>query len=81
VLTDHDSRLLARKRMRAKAWELGPVLKWARQEARRCGFTDVTIGREPTGHRWRVLDQLAAQQNMTLACVQPLLVRRAREAE
>jgi transposase len=81
VLADHDSRVLARRRVRAKAWRLGPVLDWARQQARRHGFADVTVGCEPTGHRWRVLDQLAAQQGMALVCVQPLLVGRARESE
>ncbi|MGH3636139.1 MAG: IS110 family transposase [Mycobacterium sp.] len=81
VLTDHDSRVLARRRVKAKAWRLGPVLEWARQKAREQGFDDVTIGCEPTGHRWRVLDQLAAERDMTLVCVQPLLVGRARESE
>jgi transposase len=65
----------------AKAWELGPVLDWARRVAREQGFIDVTVGCEPTGHRWRVLDQLAAQRDMALVCVQPMLVGRAREAE
>lgn len=81
VVTDHDSRVLARRRIRVKAWQLGPVLVWARQVAREHGFADVTVGCEPTGHRWRVLDQLAAEQDMALVCVQPLLVGRAREAE
>jgi transposase len=81
VLTDHDSRVLARRRVKAKAWRLGRLLEWARQQAREHGFEDVTIGCEPTGHRWRVLDRLAAQQDMTLVCVQPLLVGRARESE
>ena len=81
VLTDHDSRVLARRRVRAKAWRLGPVLQWARQEARERGFADVTVGCEPTGHRWRVLDQLAAELGVALVCVQPLLVGRARESE
>jgi len=81
VVTDHDSRVLARGRVKAKAWELGPVLDWARQVAHARGFTDVTVGCEPTGHRWRVLDQLAAQQNMALVCVQPLLVGQARQRE
>jgi transposase len=81
VVTDHDSRVLARGPVTAKAWELGPVLDWARQVAHAHGFTDVTVGCEPTGHRWRVLDQLAAQQNMALVCVQPMLVGQARQRE
>jgi transposase len=81
VLVDHDSRVLARRRVKAKAWRLGSVLEWGRQQAREHGFADVTIGCEPTGHRWRVLDQLAVQRDMALVCVQPLLVGRAREAE
>ena len=81
VLTDHDSQVLARRRVKAKAWRLGPVLQWGREQARKHGFVDVTVGCEPTGHRWRVLDQLAAQQNMVLVCVQPLLTGRARESE
>ncbi|WP_343577830.1 IS110 family transposase [Mycobacterium sp.] len=81
VVCDHDSRVLARRRVRAKAWQLGPALQWARRVARQCGFDDVTVGCEPTGHRWRVLDQLATQQGLALVCVQPLLVGRARESE
>jgi len=81
VVTDHDSQVLARRRVRVKAWRLDPVLTWAREVAREHGYADVTVGCEPTGHRWRVLDQLAAQQDMALVCVQPLLVGRARESE
>ena len=81
VLTNHDSQVLARRRVKAKAWRLGPVLEWARTKAHELGFADVTVGCEPTGHRWRVLDQLAAQRDMTLVCVQPLLTGRARESE
>ena len=81
VVTDHDSRVLARKRVSAKAWDLGPVLEWGRGVARQRGFVDVTVGCEPTGHRWRVLDQLAAQRDMALVCVNPMLVGRARESE
>ena len=44
VVTDHDSRVLARGRVKAKAWELGPVLHWARQVARARGLSDVTVG-------------------------------------
>lgn len=81
VVIDHDSRVLARRRVTAKAWRLAPVLEWARQVAHQRGFTDVTVGCEPTGHRWRVLDQLAAQQNMALVCVQPMLMKGARARE
>ena len=45
------------------------------------GFASVTVACEPTGHRWRVLDQLAAGRGLALVCVQPLLVYRAREGE
>jgi transposase len=36
---------------------------------------------EPTGHRWMVLGQLAAERAVGLVCVQPLVVARSREAE
>lgn len=81
VLTDLDSRVLARKRVSAKAWDLGPVLEWAHRIAGQQGLSGVTVGCEPTGHRWRVLEQLAAQRNMALVCVNPMLVGRARESE
>jgi len=79
VVTDHDSRVLARRRVAARAWELGQLLDWAVERARAAEFGSVTVACEPTGHRWRVLDQLAAQPGLALVCVQPLLVYRARE--
>jgi len=81
VVCDHDSQVLARRTVKVRAWELGPVLDWARNVAGRHGFAGVTVGCEPTGHRWMVLNQLAGQRNMTLVCVNPMLVGRAREAE
>ena len=81
VVTDHDSRVLARRQVRARAWELGELLDWAVARACEAGFGSVTIACEPTGHRWRVLDQLAAERGLALVCVQPLLVYRAREGE
>ena len=81
VVTDHDSRVLARRRVTCRAWELGEVLDWALRQAQTAGFVSVTVACEPTGHRWRVLDQLAADRGLVLVCVQPLLVWRAREGE
>jgi len=59
VVSDHDSRVIARRRVSVRAWELGELLDWAVDRA--------------TGHRWRVLDQLAAGRGLALVCVQPLL--------
>jgi hypothetical protein len=72
VITDHDSRVIARRRVTARAWELGEVLDWAVAPALGAGFASVTVACEPTGHRWRVLDQLAAGRGLALVCVQPL---------
>jgi transposase len=81
VVCDHDSRVLARRRLRARAWELGSALEWGHQQARAAGFAGAVVGCEPTGHRWRVVEQLAAERGMPMVCVQPLLVGRARESE
>ena len=81
VVCDHDSRVLARKTVKARAWELDPVLEWGQRIADKHGFAGVTVGCEPTGHRWMVLNQLAAQRNITMVCVNPMLVGRAREEE
>jgi hypothetical protein len=58
--TDHDSKVLARKTFRCRAWDLGAALDWAGKQASAKGFTGVTVACEPTGHRWRVLGQFAA---------------------
>jgi hypothetical protein len=55
VVTDHDSRVLARRTFRCRAWEMGAALDWAAAQAARQGFGRVTVACEPTGHRWRVL--------------------------
>jgi transposase len=62
VVTDHDSRVLARRVFRCKAWAMGTALDWARTHGERAGFAGVTVACEPTGHRWRVLGQLAADR-------------------
>ena len=81
ALTDPDSRVLARRTVRVKAWQLDEAVAWGLGKAIEAGFTSVVVACEPTGHRWRVLDQIAAGHGVRLVCVQPLLVGRAREAE
>jgi transposase len=72
---DHDSRVIARRRVSARAWELGELLDWAVARASEAGFASVTVACEPTRHRWRVPGQLAAGRGWRwCAC-------RAREGE
>src|SRR3954469_4607330 len=81
ALCDQDSAVLARRTLRAKAWQLSEAVGWGLARAAEAGFTSVVVASEPTGYRWRVLDQIAAEHGVQLVCVQPLLVARAREAE
>jgi transposase len=81
VVTDHDSKVLARKTFRCRAWDLGAALDWAAARATTKGFAGVTVSCEPTGHRWRVLGQLAADRDMPFVCVQPMVTSWARRAE
>lgn len=81
VLADPDSRVLARRTVTAKAWQLREVVVWGLSRAAAEGYESVVVACEPTGHRWRVLDRIAAGLGVRLVCVQPLLVHRAREAE
>jgi transposase len=81
ALTDPDSKVLARRTVRVKAWQLGEAVEWGLSRAEEAGFSHVVVACEPTGHRWRVLDQITAEHGVALVCVQPLLVHRAREAE
>ena len=81
VVTDHDSKVLARRTFRCKAWDLGTALDWAADRASRAGFAGVTVACEPTGHRWMVLAQLAAERGMAFVCVQPAASSWARKSE
>jgi transposase len=81
ALCDQDSQVIARRTVTAKAWQLADAMAWGLARAGAAGFDSVVVACEPTGHRWRVLDQLADQAGVQLVCVQPLLVGRAREAE
>jgi transposase len=81
VVTDHDSKVLARKTFRCKAWDLGAALDWAAERTAGKGWAGVTVSCEPTGHRWRVLGQLAADRGMPFVCVQPNQTSWARRSE
>jgi transposase len=81
VVTDHDSTVLARKTFRCRAWDLGAAVDWAAKQAAAKDFAGVTVACEPTGHRWRVLGQLAAERGMPFVCVQPMLTSWVRRSE
>ena len=81
VVTDHDSKVIARKTFRCRAWDLGPALDWAAGRAAAEGWAGVTVSCEPTGHRWRVLGQLAADREMQFVCVQPMVTSWSRRTE
>jgi transposase len=81
VVTDHDSKVLARRTFRVKAWDLGAALEWAGERATAAGFAGVTVACEPTGHRWRVLGQLAEARGMPFVCVQPAISAWVRKTE
>jgi transposase len=81
VVCDHDSKVLARKTFRCRAWDLGGALDWAAERAAAKGWAGVTVACEPTGHRWRVLGQLAEDRAMPFVCVQPLVTSWSRRTE
>jgi transposase len=81
VLADHEGRVLARRIVRAKAYQLGGLLAWAAQRAAVAGPAGLTVACEPTGHRWMALMGLADAAGYGFVCVQPLAVARAREGD
>src|SRR5690349_15331622 len=81
VVCDHDSKVLARRTFRCRAWDLGVALDWAGERAVREGFAGATVTCEPTGPRWRILGQLAGERGMLFVCVQPSLTAWARRSE
>ncbi len=81
VVADHDSKVLARRAPRCKAWQLGEALDWAVARARARGFASVTVACEPTGSRWMHVQQACAERGLNFVCVQTLVTHSAREAE
>jgi len=81
VVCEQDSKVLARRTFRCRAWALGAALDWAAERAAAKGFAGASVSCEPTGHRWRILGQLAAERAMPFVCVQPSLTAWARRSE
>src|SRR5690349_5600675 len=81
VVCDHDSVVLARRMFPGSAWCISEILDWAGPVAEKAGSTGLVLACEPTGHRWKPLVVTAAARGVAVVCVQPLLVRRAREGE
>jgi transposase len=81
VVMDHQGRVLARKIVKAKAHRLAGLLEWGAGRAAKAGFAGLTVGCEPTGHRWKAVMGLADEAGHGFCCVQPLAVHRARESD
>jgi transposase len=81
ALVDHEGRVLARRIVKAKTYQLGGLLAWAADKAVAAGFAGLTVACEPTGHRWKALMGLADAGGHGFVCVQSLAVARAREGD
>src|SRR5260370_28504918 len=73
VVTDHDSRVIARRRVTARAWELGGLLDWALARALAAGFGSGAGAREPPRHPLRGAGQLPPQRRLPLPAAPPAL--------
>src|SRR3954453_22707356 len=76
ALTDHDSRVLARRTVRCRPWQLGEAIEWGRAQGAAAGLVGGTFGWEAAVHGWKFVVQLAATAGIAMVCVQPLLVHR-----
>lgn len=65
ALCDHDSRVLARRTVRGRAWQLDEAIGWAQATAIAHGFAGIVVGCEPTGHRWRIVAELCDRRGST----------------
>jgi len=79
VVCDHDSVVLGGPMFTGSAWCIEQILAWAGTVAEQAGFAGLVLVCEPAGHRWKPLVVTARAHRIPVVCVQPLLVRRARE--
>ena len=54
VVTDHDSKVIARRTFRRQAWDLGAALDWAAGRAVAAGWAGVTVSCESAGRMTRM---------------------------
>lgn len=81
AVTDHESKVLAKRMFAGSPWVIDEVVAWAAPIAAEGGFAGVVVACEPTGHRWKPLLERCRVAGVGLVCVNPMLVARAREAE
>jgi transposase len=53
VVMDHLGRVLARKVVTARAYQLGGLVGWGAERAARAGLAGLVVACEPAGHRWK----------------------------
>lgn len=78
VVCAPDHRVLARRIFCHSVWGIDQMVAWAWAVAEREGL-GLTVACEPTGHRWKPVLERCTRRQITLVCVQPLLVHRSRE--
>jgi hypothetical protein len=81
VVCDHDSKVLGM--LDVPLSRLGPRRRvgLGRRTRGGGGWAGVAVACEPTGQRWRVLGQLAADRKMPFVWVQPMLTSWSRRSE
>jgi transposase len=81
VVTGPGDQTLARRMFACSPWGIDQMIEFALQVAGRHGLRRLVVACEPTGHRWKPVLERCRGREITLVCVQPLLVHRERERE
>ena len=81
AVTGGDGLVLARRSPQVAVHGLGACLDWAAGRARPAGYAGLSVGCEPAGSGWMVVQDLCAARGLPFVCVQPLVSHVAREQE
>lgn len=81
VVTGPGDQTLARRTFVCSPWGVDQMIDWGLEVAAREGLEPLAVACEPTGHRWKPVLERCRRRELTLVCVQPLLVHRERERE